>query len=86
MKPHVTTAKRVRSFQWWKRTIRLGCVVANVLTGWKLAALSDRSRERDGFMSGANAGLNPLYKLWKDGGHVHSDIFRNVNTIYTYIY
>jgi len=48
--------------------------------------LSDPSREQESFISGANARLNPLYAVWKDGGHIHSDIFRNINNIYMYIY
>jgi hypothetical protein len=87
MKSHVTTAKRILGFQWWKRALSSGRVVANVLTeAGNGRTLSDRSRGRDVFTSGANARLNPLYKVRKDGGHVHSDIFKNINNIYTYIY
>jgi len=51
----------------------------------EIGGLSDPSREGEAFISGANARLNPLYKVWKDGGHVHSDIFRNIKTMYKYI-
>jgi hypothetical protein len=51
MKPRFTTAKRVRVFQWWRRTYGLECVVANVLTEAENGRLSDPAREIDSFIS-----------------------------------